>query len=70
MTTPPLNAQDEGDLDFLVGVAKGKVVVSFPKPIKWIGMAPDQAVGLAQLLVRHALKAGHDKPVTFTLGDD
>lgn len=58
-----LNQHDEGAVAFLVGVEDGRVKLQFPKPIAWIGMTPDEAVGMAELLIRHARKAGSTKPL-------
>lgn len=49
-----LNEQDAGALAMAIGVEAGKVVIRFPKPVLWFGMPPDQAIGLAGLLVKHA----------------
>jgi hypothetical protein len=49
-----LNADDEGACAFAVGHEKGVVKILFPKPVAWIGMPPEQAIDLAQDLLKHA----------------
>lgn len=55
-----LNDQDDGQLAVAIGHERGNVVLNFYKPVKWIGMPPEQALGLARLLVTHAeaIRAG------------
>ena len=53
-----LNVHDEGAVAFMVGASEGRVILQFPKPITWLGMEPNQAVEMAQLLVRHASECG------------
>lgn len=45
---------DEGELRLGVANDKGKVFVDFGKPIRSLGMDPEQANELADLLKRHA----------------
>lgn len=63
-----LNDDDEGELTILVCVEKGRVMVMFPKPVKWFALPPQQAVDLAKIIVSNAQAAGFNEPVTFTLG--
>lgn len=51
-----LNENDEGELGFAIGSAKGKVFISYTKPIAWVGMTPAQAISLANGLKHHALR--------------
>jgi hypothetical protein len=49
--------QDEGEIRMMVGSDKdtGKVVIDFgEKPVAFVGMTPQQAVDVAQHLIRHA----------------
>ena len=59
-----LSKDDDGALAFAVGVTDGKVVLRFPEPTAWLGMTPEQAAELAQLLCRHAANAS-GKPVSL-----
>jgi hypothetical protein len=49
-----LNADDQGALPMMVGTEGETVRVTFPKPVAWIAFTPEEAVGLANLLLRHA----------------
>lgn len=63
-----MNADDAGALAFAVGTEAGRVVVRFPKPVAWIGMTGDEALGLAQLLIKHAKHAGITSPLIIRVG--
>jgi hypothetical protein len=65
-----LNADDSGALAFSVGVENGKVLLRFPKPVAWIGFTGDQALEIAELLIRHARHAGVTSPLIIRLGAD
>lgn len=47
---------DDGDLAFSVGTHPDKplVCIDFGKPVEWIAMQPQQAIELAQSLIRQA----------------
>lgn len=62
-----LNQNDAGAIAMSVGVEAGRVVLRFPKPIAWIGMTGDEAMGLAQLLINHARSAGLTKPASISI---
>lgn len=53
-----LNANDQGALACSVGHEKGKVVMMFAQPTAWIGFTPNQAMDIAQMLIKHAREAG------------
>jgi hypothetical protein len=54
------NPTDEGELRFGVTTDEaGNVCIHFGKPVAWFGMPPQQAVGLAQLLIEHAREAAN-----------
>ncbi len=53
-----LREDDEGGVLFAVGKERGKVVIQFGEPTKWVGMEPQQAIDLASLLIKHARSAG------------
>lgn len=63
-----LNQDDSGAIAMAVGVEDGRVVLRFPKPISWVGMTGDQALELAQDLLRHARHAGVTSPLVIRLG--
>jgi hypothetical protein len=47
-------AEDRGEGTINVGNADGRVVVTFPSPMQWLGMSPKQAIALAVALVENA----------------
>ena len=63
-----LNAQDEGGLAMAVGIEEGGVRLQFPKPVAWVAMTPDEAIGLAESLVKNARKAGSSTPLQLHIG--
>ena len=63
-----LNDDDSGALAFSVSTEAGRVVVRFPKPVAWMGMTGDEAMELAQLLLKHARSAGITSPLIIQLG--
>lgn len=54
-----LNDADEGELQIKIGTDELKtvVIIELGKPVAWIGMPPQQAVELAQTLIKHARAA-------------
>jgi hypothetical protein len=48
---------DEGEIQYAVSSSKGKVIVTWGKPVEWIGMNPQQAIEFANSLKQHALRA-------------
>ena len=65
-----LNEHDEGELAMAISHEDGNVVLNFNKPVAWIGMPPEQAMGLAELLIEHARALKPGIPLTLTLGAD
>lgn len=53
-----MNDQDEGELMLAAGIEDGEVIIRFGKPIAWIGMTPEGAAQLAEILLEKARKAG------------
>ena len=49
-----LRDDDEGTLTFAITVKDRTVILEFGKPIEWIGMSKQDALGLAELLARRA----------------
>lgn len=62
-----LTPQDEGAIQFAVGVKDAKVVIDFGSPVSWVGMPPEQAMALAQLLVKRAREICNT-PFTLNIG--
>lgn len=63
-----LNPADEGALAMAVGHEKGVVKLLFPKPVSWVGFTPEQAIDLAQDLIKHARQCGFAGVYTLQLG--
>ncbi len=47
-----LNEDDEGGLNIGIGDDKGNLVLYFGKPVAWIGMPPENAIELANLIIK------------------
>lgn len=64
-----MGASDEGELVFAVGIDEkhGTVVLNFNKPVAWMGMGPEDAVRLAELLIEKA-KMVSKGPLTVSIG--
>lgn len=63
-----LNEHDSGAVAFAVGVEEGRVVLRLPKPVAWIAFTGDEALEIAQALIRHARHAGVTSPLVIRLG--
>jgi hypothetical protein len=55
-----LTPEDEGELRFGIGHHKGRVVIDFGQKIAWLGLTPELARGMAELLVKNAERAERD----------
>lgn len=64
-----LGADDDGDLAMAIGAdpAKKIVVIDYGKLIQWVGMPPEQAVKMAEMLIEKALTVA-DKPLAINIG--
>ena len=62
-----LNDSDEGAMAMAIGMEKGNVVMHFKSPVVWIGFPPEQAIELAQSLIKFARKAGCKTPLKIEL---
>jgi hypothetical protein len=51
-----LTDADEGEIKIAVGIAGGKVVVQFGKPVAWLGLTAQQARQLAESLRQQSHK--------------
>ncbi len=49
-----LTDKDEGGLVYKVGRYKDTVIMEFGTPVKWLGLPPENARELAQVLIKHA----------------
>lgn len=49
-----MSADDAGALAMKLSSAQGVVRIDFGKPVTWLGLGPNDARALAQLLLRHA----------------
>lgn len=63
-----LNSDDLGAVAVAIGHQGGVVTMQFPKNLNWIGFTPEQAIGIAQMLVQHARLCGCTKPLTLKIG--
>lgn len=66
----PLSPDDEGPIQFAIGSDGPKVFLKFHKPIDWLGMDPEDAVALAEGLIKYARDAARHagKPLTVKIG--
>ena len=62
-----LNKDDAGALAVAIGHENGAVTIQFPKPVAWIGFTPEQAVDIANTLLKHAREVGFSQTVTVNL---
>jgi hypothetical protein len=62
-----LNESDDGALAMTVGTDNGRVRIHFHKPIQWVAFPPEQAVELAQCLIKVARQLGFSKTVTLEI---
>lgn len=49
-----LNKDDQGAVGVVVGLQNGKVFMALPHPTSWVGFTPDQAVEIANALLKNA----------------
>lgn len=61
-----MGGDDEGELAFAIGTDEkhGTVILNFNKPVKWMGMTPEDAMALAAKLIEKA-RAISKKPLTL-----
>lgn len=53
-----MSEDDEGVLDVTLAITDtGEVVISFKKPVAWLGLDPDTAFGFARLIAEKAHQA-------------
>lgn len=46
-----LTDNDEGEIQFALGTKDGKVVLDFGKPVAWLGLLPEQAIDIGQMMI-------------------
>ncbi len=65
-----INSDDEGDLSmaFTADKEHGVVVIDFGKPVKWLGLPPEQVAKLVEILVEKAREVAKE-PFTVNLKD-
>jgi hypothetical protein len=63
-----ISGDDEGAVTFKIGSDpnKGVVVIEYSTPTLWVGMQPQQAIELAQVLIKHA-RAISKEPLVVSL---
>ena len=52
-----LAKDDEGELSLAVAAKDGSVMIAFGKSVSWIGMGPDDAEQLANIILERAKEA-------------
>lgn len=63
-----LNKHDQGAMAVAISAENGVVTMTFGHSLKWIGFTPDQAIEIAEILIKHARKCGSAKPLTINIG--
>lgn len=61
-----LRPDDEGGVTFAVGTEKGRVVLQFKEPVAWLGMEPEDAIAMAQALIKRA-RAVATRPLRISI---
>jgi len=61
-----LTESDEGGLKASLATYKGQVVIVLGKPVSWLSMSPQEAVQLAELLIKRAREIATE-PLTINL---
>ena len=46
--------EDQGEIQVAIACVKDKVVIDFGKPVVWVGMTPQQAKEIGELLIERA----------------
>jgi hypothetical protein len=64
-----LTEDDEAELPMKIGVARGRVVMGFGKPVPRVAMTGDGAVALAEVLIKNTRTVGSTRPVSIAFGD-
>lgn len=67
MSLDKLKPEDEGTLQIAIAQDGDCVILDFGKEVKWIGMPPQIAVGLAEALIQRAQEIAKAKGEVLTL---
>lgn len=57
-----ITPEDEGEIKLLIQIHKGNIMMNFGKKIQWIGFNPDQALQIADLLIKFARRIKTEIP--------
>lgn len=58
-----LTEHDEGEIQIALHEHKGKVIIDFGTPVKWVGLNPEQALDFGKAMVKQAKKIiRHNRP--------
>ena len=49
-----LNKNDAGSLPITIHTEDGRVILTFAKPVGWVGFTANEAISLAELITNHA----------------
>lgn len=56
MTEDKIAPTDEGKITFAIHEANGHVIIDFGQAVKWIGLSPNDAINLANILIKQTRK--------------
>ena len=56
MTKDKIAPDDEGKITFAIYEANGHIIIDFGHAVKWIGLSPNDAINLANVLIKQARK--------------
>lgn len=61
---PDINAPRQGDgkTEVAIGIERGRVLMIFPKAIQWIGLDPENAIGIAGNMAKCAYEVKMNTP--------
>ena len=62
------SADDDSGIAIAVYTSGNIIKIDFGKPTEWVGFGPQDAVDLAQVLIKHARKISKE-PLAIDLGD-
>lgn len=62
-----LTPSDEGGLQFELGEREGNLIINFGQPVFWIGMTPQQSIGMAEAIIAKARVIARRKGEVLTV---